>query len=142
MFDFPTTPAFGTTLTMPDGSFRVWDGVKWKAAPSANNLPPGGGGGGGGPFLPLTGGVVNGDVTITGSVPSGNAGTFLTLTGGASTFSLNTAVGKNLRLTLGGYAAGPPVVASNFTVNPGPGTTGNPFAILVGAGPGLHGGVP
>jgi hypothetical protein len=133
-FDFPTTPAFGTTITMPDGSFRVWDGVKWKAAPSANNLPPGGSG-----FLPLTGGTVNGDVTITGSVASGHMDTFLTLTGGgSSTFSINAAIGKSVRLTLGGYSAGPPVTTTNFTVNPGPGTTGNPFAIAIGAGPGLH----
>ena len=33
-FDFPTNPPHGTIVTMPDNSLRVWDGVKWMAAPS------------------------------------------------------------------------------------------------------------
>ena len=38
-YDFPTSPAFGTIVTLPDGTFRVWDGVKWKAAPSVAGTP-------------------------------------------------------------------------------------------------------
>ncbi len=29
MFDFPTSPPLNTTVTLPDGSTRVWDGTKW-----------------------------------------------------------------------------------------------------------------
>jgi hypothetical protein len=32
MFDFPTNPPAGTTVTTPDGAVRSWDGVKWKAS--------------------------------------------------------------------------------------------------------------
>lgn len=33
MFDFPTTPAVGTIVQVPDGSWRRWDGVKWGPTP-------------------------------------------------------------------------------------------------------------
>ena len=43
MFDFPTAPATGTVVTVPDGSYRVWDSQKWRASPSASVIiPPGG----------------------------------------------------------------------------------------------------
>jgi hypothetical protein len=59
MFDFPTTPATGTVVTVPDGSYRVWDSQKWRAAPSANVIiPPTG-------FLPLTGGTLTGQMIGT-----------------------------------------------------------------------------
>ena len=29
MYDFPTAPPVGTVVTLPDGTQRVWDGVKW-----------------------------------------------------------------------------------------------------------------
>src|SRR5215467_12052051 len=32
-YDFPNSPTSGQTVTMPDGSTRVWDGTKWKAGP-------------------------------------------------------------------------------------------------------------
>jgi hypothetical protein len=32
-YDFPDSPTNGQTVTMPDGSTRVWDGTKWKAGP-------------------------------------------------------------------------------------------------------------
>src|SRR5438034_2829150 len=32
-YDFPDAPTNGQTVTMPDGSTRVWDGTKWKAGP-------------------------------------------------------------------------------------------------------------
>jgi hypothetical protein len=52
VFDFPTTPATGTVVTVPDGSYRVWDSLKWTAAPSAAAIiPPGS-------YLPLTGGTI------------------------------------------------------------------------------------
>ena len=38
MFDFPSSPPVGRVVTVPDGSFRVWDGVKWRAAPSAGAI--------------------------------------------------------------------------------------------------------
>ena len=37
MFDFPGAPTVGDIVTCPDGSFRVWDGIKWKAAPSSGS---------------------------------------------------------------------------------------------------------
>jgi hypothetical protein len=58
-FDFPTTPATGTVVTVPDGSLRVWDSTKWLAAPSAGGIVPPGG-----PFLPLAGGTLTGDLNI------------------------------------------------------------------------------
>ena len=58
MFDFPTTPATGTVVTVPDGSYRVWDSQKWRASPSANVvIPPTG-------FLPLIGGYVSGILNL------------------------------------------------------------------------------
>jgi hypothetical protein len=55
-YDFPTTPATGTVVTVPDGSYRVWDSQKWRAAPSGASIyPPGS------QFLPLAGGTVTGD---------------------------------------------------------------------------------
>ena len=32
VFDFPTAPPPGTIVTTPDGTSRMWDGVKWVAA--------------------------------------------------------------------------------------------------------------
>jgi hypothetical protein len=58
VFDFPTTPATGTVVTVPDGSYRVWDSQKWRASPSANVvIPPTG-------FLPLTGGMLTGATSV------------------------------------------------------------------------------
>ena len=31
MFDFPNAPTTGQTITMPDGTVRRWDGIKWAA---------------------------------------------------------------------------------------------------------------
>ena len=59
MFDFPTTPATGTVVTVPDGSYRVWDSQKWRAAPSGASIyPPVSG------YLPLIGGTLTGNLTI------------------------------------------------------------------------------
>ena len=58
MFDFPTTPATGTVVTVPDGSYRVWDSQKWRAAPSGARYTAGSG------YLPLTGGTLTGNLTI------------------------------------------------------------------------------
>lgn len=32
MFDYPASPPVGTTVTVPDGTLRLWDGVKWNPA--------------------------------------------------------------------------------------------------------------
>jgi len=59
MFDFPTTPVTGTIVTVPDGSYRVWDSHKWTAAPSGASIyPPGS------QFLPLAGGTLTGDLFV------------------------------------------------------------------------------
>ena len=51
-YDFPSGVPTGTVVTVPDGSYRVWDSQKWRASPSANVIiPPAG-------FLPLTGGTI------------------------------------------------------------------------------------
>jgi hypothetical protein len=58
VFDFPTTPATGTIVTVPDGSYRVWDSTKWRAAPSGSVIyPPGS-------YLPLAGGTLTGDLYV------------------------------------------------------------------------------
>ena len=57
-FDFPTNPALGTVVTVPDGSYRVWDSQKWRAAPSAAVVVPPGS------FLPLAGGTITGPVNF------------------------------------------------------------------------------
>lgn len=35
MFDYPNAPVSGDQITMPDGTVRVWDGVKWTAGSNA-----------------------------------------------------------------------------------------------------------
>lgn len=35
MFDFPNSPTNGQLVTMPDGTVRMWDGVKWVAGASS-----------------------------------------------------------------------------------------------------------
>lgn len=62
MFDFPTNPAYGTVVTLPDGTYRVWDTQKWLPAPSGAGGPLGG-------FLPLSGGEMDGPLiwTATGA---------------------------------------------------------------------------
>ena len=57
-FDFPAAPPTGTTVTMPDNSFRTWDGIKWRAAPSAGSVST--------DFLPLVGGTLTGPLTLAG----------------------------------------------------------------------------
>ena len=54
MYDYPVNSPVGTFVTMPDNTYRVWDGQKWKAAPSndvsiPNDL-----------YLALTGGTIEG----------------------------------------------------------------------------------
>lgn len=79
-YDFPTNPPNGTTQTMPDGSIRVWDGTKWRAAPSADP---------GGTYLPLAGGTMTGNIVLPdgGNAISrtGGDGRYLQLTGGTMT---------------------------------------------------------
>jgi hypothetical protein len=66
-FDFPTTPATGTIVTVPDGSYRVWDSTKWRAAPSGSVIyPPGS-------YLPLAGGQVCGPIQLVDSPAPGGA---------------------------------------------------------------------
>src|SRR5580765_8355068 len=67
VFDFPTTPAIGTVVTVPDGSYRVWDSTKWKAAPSGSVIyPPGS-------YLPQAGGQVCGPIQLVDSPAPGGA---------------------------------------------------------------------
>jgi hypothetical protein len=60
MFDFPTNPASGTVVMVPDGSYRVWDNTKWRAAPSSSTITTG-------PFLQIAGGVMSGALTLFGN---------------------------------------------------------------------------
>jgi hypothetical protein len=39
MFDYPTNPPVGTTVTVPDGTLRLWDGQKWRATPVITRYP-------------------------------------------------------------------------------------------------------
>lgn len=40
MYDFPTNPPVGTVVTLPDMTFRLWDGIKWRAvAGSPGSFP-------------------------------------------------------------------------------------------------------
>jgi hypothetical protein len=39
-YDFPDTPTTGQTVTMPDGSTRQWDGVKWHAGAGTTSYLP------------------------------------------------------------------------------------------------------
>jgi hypothetical protein len=57
MFDFPTNPASGTVVMLPDGSYRVWDSTKWRASPSSSTITTG-------PFLPIAGGTMTGPLTV------------------------------------------------------------------------------
>jgi hypothetical protein len=50
-FDFPASPATGTSVTTPGGSY-TYDGTKWAAAPSS------------GLYMPLSGGTFTGPVTL------------------------------------------------------------------------------
>jgi hypothetical protein len=52
MFDFPNNPAVGDTVTSDSGAPYRWDGVKWGPSPPT------------GPFLPISGGVLNGPLTV------------------------------------------------------------------------------
>lgn len=52
-FDFPNAPTLNQIVVMPDGTQRVWDGSKWKAA----GLAPG-------PYLPLSGGQLQGPLVL------------------------------------------------------------------------------
>lgn len=52
-FDFPNAPTTNQTVTMPDGTQRVWDGTKWRQA----GLAPG-------PYLPLSGGSLTGPLVL------------------------------------------------------------------------------
>jgi hypothetical protein len=83
MFDFPTNPASGTVVMVPDGSYRVWDSTKWRASPSSSTITTG-------PFLPIAGGVMTGALSLFGNATQPlhavplqqlNAG-FLPLSGG------------------------------------------------------------
>jgi hypothetical protein len=66
MFDFPTTPKYGTNIQVPDGSWRAWDGVKWRTPLASAPV---------GPFLPLSGGTVTGMLNLTAGLSvSGNTG--------------------------------------------------------------------
>jgi hypothetical protein len=53
MFDFPASPTIGQPVTMPDGTTRTWDGVKWVAggyAPAS--------------YVPLAGGTMTGPLLL------------------------------------------------------------------------------
>jgi hypothetical protein len=50
MFDFPAPTVIGTTIAVPDGSLRTWDGVKWRWPASGSGVT--GSDGVGGPFVP------------------------------------------------------------------------------------------
>ena len=63
MFDFPTNPASGTVVMVPDGSYRVWDSTKWRASPSSSTITTG-------PFLPIAGGVMSGALSLAGNATS------------------------------------------------------------------------
>src|SRR5215510_13070867 len=63
MFDFPTAPPAGTTIGLPDGTWRSWDGVKWRASIQ----PPLGSG----VFLPLAGGIMQGQLLLQPTDPAG-----------------------------------------------------------------------
>ena len=109
-FDFPEAPPTGTTVTMPDGSFRAWDGIKWRAAPSAGNIST--------DFLPLVGGTLTGPLTLAGdatqplhpaslqqltsAVAGAGVGTFLPLTGGIVSGATTLGAGGNLTGTFAG----------------------------------------
>ena len=62
MFDFPNSPTTGQTVSMPDGSARVWDGTKWQAGTSAGVAAA---------YLPLSGGTLTGMLTLSAD-PSTN----------------------------------------------------------------------
>ena len=67
-YDFPTLASTGTIVTVPDGSYRVWDSQKWHAAPSGSVIYTAGG------YLPLTGGTVSGPTTFLSTVNVGPSG--------------------------------------------------------------------
>ena len=85
-YDFPTNPASGTVVMVPDGSYRVWDSTKWRASPSSNSMA-------GGPFLPLTGGTVSGPTTINATLTALNyytPGNTITLSGSVNPLRLGS----------------------------------------------------
>jgi hypothetical protein len=146
-YDFPTSPATGTVVTVPDGSYRVWDSTKWRASPSANVIiPPTG-------FLPLAGGNVSGILNLVD--PSGGininrniawSGTSTDAANHSFTF-LNTITGTNLDPPTAGAAIGSNAVTLyngfntgslgtrgwQFWSQVGPGSIGRSFNALVGS---------
>ena len=85
MFDFPNSPTTGQSVSMPDGSARIWDGTKWQAGTGAGAAAA---------FLPLTGGTLTGLLTLAADPTADlqaatkqyvDNGAFLPLAGGSVT---------------------------------------------------------
>src|SRR5215467_846161 len=61
MYNFPDTPTLNQVVTGPGGIQYRWDGAKWVSG----NTPSS--------YLPLTGGTVSGNLTVTGTATLPNA---------------------------------------------------------------------
>ena len=61
MFDFPNSPTLNQTITGPGGIQYRWDGAKWVSGTTPSS------------YLPLTGGTVSGNLTVTGTATLPNA---------------------------------------------------------------------
>jgi hypothetical protein len=126
-FDFPTNPASGTVVMVPDGSYRVWDSTKWRASPSSSTITTG-------PFLPIAGGVMSGALSLFGNatqplhaVPlqqlntATAGGPFLPLTGGSvARHMTGTANDSNISINataIGSGVNGPATAQNGMTVN-------------------------
>jgi hypothetical protein len=142
---FPTNPTIGDTVTGSYGEVYTWDGVKWTL--TALGSPDGD------EYLPLTGGTIVGNLSVTGQVVIGASGlapnqltvggqgiSYLTLgaiggnigfgiTGGVPWIFQNGLAVTGLVGTTGGVMTGPLTSNSNITtsasINAGAATLGS-----------------
>jgi len=119
-FDFPSTPDPNEVVEGPGGQRYIWDGTKWRAYHHPILRIPDGGTGATTvedardnlgftdfPYLPLIGGTVSGNLTVTGTT-TGSAASFsgnLSVTGtssvtGAATFANTVTLSGNAALDL------------------------------------------